>query len=783
MLQFIVDASAALTASLDYATTLRTIARFALPALGDWCAVDLLDAQGRIQRAAVACADPGDEALLKHLKHDFPLPAGAEHPVAEVIRTGSAALVRDMRLLERGASGSPGADPARPLAPTALLSIPLAIGQAIVGSLTFAFARPGREYGIAELELANAYAKPAARALEHARRFQGERLGRQRAERAIDYASRLQRVAAGLTSALTAGQVAEVILHEGLAALEAQAGSVCLLTDNGSELEVLQSQGYDEAVIARWQRFPVSGRSLLADVVRGKKAEFLSSRAQRSRRYPAVAAEYDRLPYHSWAALPLIVDGRVIGGIGLSFVEARSWSVADRRFMETLGHQCAQALERARLYESEARAMQRAFLYQDQLIVLATASVMLNTSLEFEPTLSNVCQFMVAHLADWAAVLLLDPASPARPRLLLAQSAPLDEPRAALLQQIIDGRVAGMPRLQQVLSNGATILAAPNREPLDGPQAGGPAWGQLADALGAGSLIATPLVSHDRTLGALLLGRAPGREPFASAALGLVEEVAHRAALAIDHASHYQDSQNAIRIRDNFFGLAAHELKTPITSLIGYTQLLQRRLGGHDQLQERDRRGLQTIMRQAQRLNDLSQSLLDAARIHDGRLVLNRQPVDICKLATHISDELNELEGGARIRLECDADDLSLDGDDLRLEQMLRHLLQNALKHSPRSSPVLLRLANAAGHIEITVRDEGIGIPADEQEHIFERFYRGSNAEEAAVGGLGIGLYVVHEVVNRHFGQISVESQPDQGATFTVRLPLVAAAEAAFGPN
>ncbi|HEY1016936.1 MAG TPA: HAMP domain-containing sensor histidine kinase, partial [Herpetosiphonaceae bacterium] len=309
-----------------------------------------------------------------------------------------------------------------------------------------------------------------------------------------------------------------------------------------------------------------------------------------------------------------------------------------------------------------------------------------------------------------------------------------------------------------------------------------PAWGELAAALGAGSLIATPLVSHERTLGALLLGRAPGREPFVSAELGLIEEVAHRAALAIEHASHYQESQNAIRIRDNFFGLAAHELKTPITSLVGYTQLLQRRLAGHELLQERDRRGLQTIIRQAQRLNDLSQSLLDAARIHDGRLVLNRQAVDICKLAAQIADELNELEQAPRIRMECAADDLTLDGDDLRLEQMLRHMLQNALKHSPRDSQVLLRLSNTAQQIEITVRDEGIGIPADEQEHIFERFYRGSNAEQAAVGGLGIGLYVVNEVVNRHFGQISVESQQDQGATFTVRLPLTVAAEPATSP-
>ncbi|HEY1015196.1 MAG TPA: GAF domain-containing protein, partial [Herpetosiphonaceae bacterium] len=411
VLQFIVDASSALMGSLDYATTLQTIARFALPALGDWCAVDLLDAHGRIQRAAVACADRGDEALARQLKHEFPLQINDDHPVAAVIRTGSVALLRDMRLLERGAPAAAGR-----LAPTTLLSLPLAIGQAIVGSLTFAFARPGREYGIEELELANAYAKPAARALEHARRFQTERLGRQRAERAIDYAARFQRVAAGLTSALTASQVAEVILSEGLPALEAQAGSVCLLTDDKTELEVLQSRGYDEAVIARWRRFPVSGRALLADVVRSKKPEFLSSRAQRARRYPSAAADYGHLPYQSWAALPLIVDGKVIGGIGLSFVEARSWSAADRRFMETLGHQCAQALERARLYEAEAKARQRAVLYQDQLIVLATASVMLNASLEFEPTLSNVCQFMVAHLADWAAVLLLDPASPSRPR-------------------------------------------------------------------------------------------------------------------------------------------------------------------------------------------------------------------------------------------------------------------------------------------------------------------------------------------------------------------------------
>jgi signal transduction histidine kinase len=234
-----------------------------------------------------------------------------------------------------------------------------------------------------------------------------------------------------------------------------------------------------------------------------------------------------------------------------------------------------------------------------------------------------------------------------------------------------------------------------------------------------------------------------------------------------------------IRSRDEFLSVVAHEFKTPITALLGYTQLVQRRAAA--QLAERDRRALQVIGEQATRLSRLVETLLDVSRLQLGRLHLEQRPLDLCRLVEQVVDELRGTCPAHRIVVAC-GDAVELVGDAVRLRQVLQNLIDNAVKYSPSGGRVRVSVARQGGWAHLAVADEGIGIPSAALGHIFERFYRAENiGQHGDISGFGIGLYLVQELVAHHGGRVAVESVEGQGSTFTVWLPLGAAPVPAAG--
>jgi PAS domain S-box-containing protein len=238
-----------------------------------------------------------------------------------------------------------------------------------------------------------------------------------------------------------------------------------------------------------------------------------------------------------------------------------------------------------------------------------------------------------------------------------------------------------------------------------------------------------------------------------------------------EHAAR-MDAENALRIRDQFLAVATHELKNPLTALQGYIEMLQRRATREQTLNERDQRTLQIIATQAKRFHGLIDSLLDIARIQVGGLSIERKPLELCGLVGTLVEEIQPSLEAHTIQLECDAEALIIEGDTPRLEQVVQNLLQNAVKYSPSGGVVRVRVYRQLDRAYLAVSDEGIGIPEAAQASLFQQFYRATNVEAQQIQGMGIGLYVVKEIVALHDGEITVESREGEGSTFTVSLPL-----------
>jgi PAS domain S-box-containing protein len=232
-------------------------------------------------------------------------------------------------------------------------------------------------------------------------------------------------------------------------------------------------------------------------------------------------------------------------------------------------------------------------------------------------------------------------------------------------------------------------------------------------------------------------------------------------------------AEAAVRMREQFLSIAAHELKTPLTSLLGYAQLFQRRSQRAGSLAEADQRALSVIVAQAARLNRMVAALLDIARIESGQLSINREPLDLCELARRLVAEAHEQTEEHPIEITCTPEQMLIEGDDLRLEQVLQNLIQNAIKYSPPGAPVTVRVEQQGAYAVVAVTDRGIGIPEAALAQLFQRFYRAPNVDERQISGMGIGLFVVKEIMLLHEGTVAVESVEGQGSTFTIRLPLM----------
>ena len=272
----------------------------------------------------------------------------------------------------------------------------------------------------------------------------------------------------------------------------------------------------------------------------------------------------------------------------------------------------------------------------------------------------------------------------------------------------------------------------------------------------------------DRTVATLLVNSAPLRDGDGT----LVGAVA-----AFQDIS---DIKEVERMKDEFLAVASHELRTPITSIKGYAQMLARRLARRPDREEEDLRALHVIIRQIDRLILLVSQLLDVSRLQTGGFHLVAAPFDLAALALDVVERMRVTTDRHELRLEVGGP-LPVVGDGSRIEQVLLNLIANAIRYSPEGGHIQLRVAAENGQAVVVVRDHGVGIPKEKLGRVFERFYQAHADALHNYGGMGLGLYVSNEIVTRHGGKIWVESKEGEGSTFYFSIPLAGPGIAAEG--
>jgi signal transduction histidine kinase len=292
-------------------------------------------------------------------------------------------------------------------------------------------------------------------------------------------------------------------------------------------------------------------------------------------------------------------------------------------------------------------------------------------------------------------------------------------------------------------------------------------------AHGVRSLLIAPISAADERLGALE-AYTDHQPVFSEDDLDLVRLLADQAAVIlesralIDEAARVRAHEEAARLKDDFISAAAHDLKTPLTTLVAQAQFLERRAETEPSAPA-DLPGLQRIVREAKRLSALVLELLDASRLEQGKLVGEREPVDLVELARDVS--LRDSYQGRRITVSAEAPVIG-SYDPRRIGQVLENLVENAVKYSPDGSEVRVDVTQRDGRALIDVSDKGIGIPPDDLPQIFERFHRASNVDDRRFAGMGLGLFICKGIVEQHGGRIWVESRVGAGTTFHVALPV-----------
>ena len=250
--------------------------------------------------------------------------------------------------------------------------------------------------------------------------------------------------------------------------------------------------------------------------------------------------------------------------------------------------------------------------------------------------------------------------------------------------------------------------------------------------------------------------------------------VAQTSVVAIEPKAQSYITEPEVRLKEHFLVMASHELKTPMTTILGQAQLMLRRLSRMPELTSElaaMRTALESIDSQTRRLNTLVDDLLDLYNVHAGKIELRLTACNLVELCREVVND-QSLLSGRTIELEAPLTSIILQADRDRLSQVVVNLVNNAIKYSPNDCPVKVLVDQRHDIGIIEVYDSGPGIPRDEQARIFEPFYRGTNIQAPSKSGLGLGLAICKEIVDRHSGRIWYRARTGRGSIFIVELPL-----------
>jgi signal transduction histidine kinase len=446
---------------------------------------------------------------------------------------------------------------------------------------------------------------------------------------------------------------------------------------------------------------------------------------------PRFSAQDSVIGYHlrSIVCVPLKVRRQVTGALYLdNRVKEGAFSESDMALLTAFANQAAAAIENARLYTMTDQALEARL---EELTTMQRIDRDLNASLDFQRVLELTLSWAVrATGADAGALSLVEAGE--------------DRVMASIGDALRPGRLE--PDVLQVVLR--------SQEPV---------------AIGSRRIL-VPIRCEDRTLGLLDL-RRNGEGAFSTDHTGFASRLADHAAIAIENARLYQQVRQANQAKSEFVSIVAHELRTPMTAIRGYADMLTRGLMGP--LTDQQMRPVRTIRRNVERMQLLVSDLQDISRIEARQLRLELEP-------TAIDDVLEGALEAVKGRIEKRAHELVVEvpsdlpkvqADPSRLAQILINLLSNACKYTSDGGEIQVRAWSDGACVHCAISDTGIGISQEDQKRLFTKFFRADGPEVRDRAGTGLGLCITKNLVELHEGEIEVESQLGEGTTFTFTIP------------
>lgn len=559
----------------------------------------------------------------------------------------------------------------------------------------------------------------------------------------------LYEVSSRLGKSLDLSEVLNQVMDSIIQLTGAERGFLMLYNEETGQLQSMAARNIENETIQGQEK--VSKTVIARAMTSGQGV--LTNNAQEDERFSGTESVVG-YQLRSIMCAPLIARGNALGAV---YVDNRLFNGVfnedDLGLLVTFANQAATAIENARLFTQTDQQLARRV---EELSLFQRIDQQLNQSLDLDRVLSLSLNWAIALTnADGGSIGLLEQVSEeSEERLLrLMVYRGVQEPNAAHIVQ------NDHPVLKQVLSGNKSVVIrnVSKEESIDGT----PATVQLAVPIQQNGIIAGLITLESQHM-----------EDMSREDTAFVERLADRAAVAINNSRLYQQIQFANNAKSEFVSLVTHELRLPMTSIKGYTDLINSGMAGP--VNDQQRQFLDVIRRNLERMSALISDLSDINRIESGRMAFDLQDFELNQVVEDVVDNFRKqiVNRNQTIAVEIPEDLPPVHADPNRITQVVTNLVSNAHKYTPDGGAIIVRASFDDDFAKVAVIDTGFGISEDDQQKLFTQFFRSDSADVRAQNGWGLGLSIVRKMVEAQNGEIGFESVLGQGSTFTFTIPL-----------
>ncbi|MCZ7383849.1 MAG: GAF domain-containing protein [Candidatus Methanoperedens sp.] len=634
-----------------------------------------------------------------------------------------------------------------------LLVVPLVIGEKTLGTMQLGSLSEAKEFTGEEIGICQAIANQAAIAIENANLYEELKYH----DETLETLYEIDRV---VSQSLELDELLRESITKTIQVTSADAGWIYLLQEDGETLNLQTYIGISPELAEAASKLKV-GQGVSGMAVESGKPVTMDIE---NYPYPRLLTLMEKDDIKSLVGIPLVAKGKVGGAMVLSNRKHRIFKKEDIDLLSSIGSQVGVAVENARLYSELKR-------HDETLETLFEIDRVVSQSLDLDEIFREaLAKTIQATSSDAGAIYTLEEEAKT---LKLKTSSGLSMDFAGAVSEIkVGGGVAG----------GAVQAKKPIVTDID--HYPGSELLPFLKKEGLVALVGVPLMAKGRVVGALNLGNR-SRRTFSKEDLEVLASIGGQIGVAIENARLYQEAKTSYekleaayeelksldRMKSEFLSNVSHELKTPLVSIRGYSELLyDEKLG---LIKDEQRKSLQAIIRNADRLTRLINSILFISKMQAEKLEFQFQPVDMDEIVKVCVDDARSMIDTKQITFEKDIPKISkVNGEKDRFTEVISNLLDNAIKFTPTGGKISIKALDEGEFVHFVVTDNGIGIPLEIIPKLFSRFYQADASASRKYGGTGLGLYITKNIVDAFRGKIWIESEVGKGTKVHVLLPI-----------